>query len=380
MLRGMRSPDEIRAAVDALPLAHLREALGGIEAWVVGGVIRDLLRDEAVTSDIDVAIDGELAPVLTRLGAAPVEVEVSHERFATATVRDGGLVIDLARTRRESYAHPGALPVVEPAGIAADLARRDFTINAMAVPLSGAGALIDPYGGAADLLGKRLRVLHDRSFADDPTRAIRAARYAARYSLEPGPGTLELLRGTDLGTVSGDRRRAELARLAAEPTAPGALRLLADWGVLELGDERLALVGAVAVRSASPPWSGDPSLRAAAIMLAVEGGEALREALALAAAEPERPSAAVRLAAGRDAAELLVAAAAGAGWATDYVERWCQVRLTIGGEDLIAAGIPEGPAIGAGLRGALERKLDGELDGGRAAELELALELARRSI
>lgn len=381
MLRGMTRPDDIRAAVDALPLGGLRKALGGVDAWLVGGVVRDLLDGLEGPTDIDVAIDGELEPVLERLAfSGGVAVEASHARFGTATLRFGELSIDLARTRRETYQRPGLLPEVEPAGIEADLARRDFTINALAVPLAGAGGLLDPYGGAADLASRTLRVLHDRSFVDDPTRAVRAARYCGRLALEPDPETLDLLAVADLGTVSADRRRAELRRLAAEPTAAAGFALLAAWGVLDPGAERLGLIAAIDAAAAAAPWRDEPDLRAAAIMVAACDGEPLRRALALAVAEPGSPSEAVRQASGHATEELLVAAAAGAAWPADYVARWHGVRLCIDGTDLIAAGIPEGPAIGAGLRGALERKLDGHLDGGREAELELAVELARRSI
>ena len=375
----------LTGAVEALPLDPLREALRGADAWVVGGVVRDLIAGAAVPPDIDVAVDADLEPILSRLSAdgATIEVEASHARFGTATVLAGATRIDLARTRAETYSSPGALPDVSPAGIDADLARRDFTVNAMAIPLGGPGGpggLLDPFGGVADLSARVLRVLHADSFSDDPTRAIRAARYASRLGLEPDPRTLSLLAATDLGTISDDRRRAELSRLAAESSAPAGFRLLAGWGVVELASERLDLIAAVDSLAALPPWNEGPSHREAAILLVAEGGERLSAALALAAATPERPSEAVRLCAGRDPEELLTAAAAGGGWITDYVERWRGVRLEIDGNDLLAAGIPGGPAVGAGLQGALERKLDGGLNGGREAELELAVELARRSI
>lgn len=378
MLRVMDGRHDIRAAVDALPLGPVREALAGVDAWVVGGVVRDLLRGAAALPDIDVAVDAELEPLLARLAPA-VEVEASHARFGTATVRVDGATVDLSRTRSETYAHPGALPIVSPAGIEADLARRDFTINATAVPLAGPGGLLDPFAGAADLAAQTLRVLHDRSFVDDPTRAIRAARYAARLRLEPDARTLELLAASDLETVSADRRDAELARLAAEPAAAEGFRLLAAWGVLDPGGEALELIAAVDA-AAERSWSADPAPRVEAILIAAEGGERLRSALTLAATTPAQPSEAVRLATGRAPAELLLAAAAGCRWMSDYVERWRRVRLQIDGDDLIAAGIPEGPAIGAGLKGALERKLDGGLAGGPEAELELAVTLARRAI
>ena len=108
--------------------------------------------------------------------------------------------LDIAAARRESYVRPGALPTVEVgAPIRTDLARRDFTVNAMAVPLAEPHELIDPYDGQVDLEAGVLRVIHGASFVDDPTRAIRAAGCAARFGFAIEPGTRELLRATDLG-------------------------------------------------------------------------------------------------------------------------------------------------------------------------------------
>ena len=380
MLRGMDGLPNIRGAADALPLGALRSALAEEASWIVGGFVRDLLRPPGRTPDVDIAVAAELEPILARIASEDgIEVQASHLRFGTARVLVEGLIVDLSRTRAETYARPGALPEVEPAGIKPDLARRDFTVNAMALPLES-GALLDPFEGRRDLETGNLRVLHERSFIDDPTRAIRAARYASRLGLEPDPETLSLLRAADLATVTDDRRAAELSRLAEEPSAPAGFRLLDDWGLLDAGPDALNLIASVDRTAGESPWAGDPGLRRPAILLVAGAGEGLRRALALAAAEPERPSEAVRLSTGHAPEELLVAAAAGSSWPADYVERWRSVRLSIDGNDLLAAGIPSGPAVGAGLQGALERKLDGGLDGGREAELDLAIELARRAI
>ena len=382
MLRAMDAGlHQLRAAIAGLPLQPLRDALGDADAWVVGGFVRDVLAGSGAPADIDIAVDGDVDGLVERLGAeAPVAVDARHARFGTATLGVDGLNVDLARTRAETYAHPGALPDVEPAGIEADLARRDFSVNAMAMSLDGEGELLDPFDGRGDLGRSTLRVLHERSIADDPTRAIRAARYASRFHLDPDAGTSAQLRACELATVSADRRHAELARLAAEVTAPAGFGLLDEWGVLDIGDRRLELLEAIDGLTSESPWGDDAELRTRAIMLVVAGDEALGRALTLAGMAPERPSEAVRLARGHGAEELLVAAAAGGAWVPDYIERWREQRLLIDGDDLIAAGIPRGPAIGAGLQGALERKLDGALTGGREAELELAVELARRSI
>lgn len=367
----MSSDQSLAEALSKLPLGPVREAIGGADAYLVGGTVRELVMDRPLSGDLDVAVDAELDPILERLGLPARR----HEQFGTATVHLDGLGIDLARTRTERYPEPGALPVVEPAGIEADLSRRDFTVNAMALRLDEPGTLLDPFGGAEDLRNGTLRVLHDGSFADDPTRAIRAARYASRLELAPDPGTLALLRSADLDTVSADRRDAELARLAGEPTAARGFELLAEWGVLALTADAIETISAVD-RLASR-WNADEATRTRAIGLAGIGGDRAEAASRLAASTPARPSEAVRLARSQEHAQLLLAAALGAEWIEQYVNEWSHVRLGIDGGDLMAAGIPEGPAIGLGLRAALERKLDGGLTGGRDAELAAALEVAK---
>jgi len=365
--------DHSESVAEALQHMHpeldaVREAASD-PVYLVGGAVRDLLLGRG-RADIDLVVEGDAAVLARRLGA---EV-VSHERFATAKVRLDGHELDVASARSEGYPHPGALPVVEPAAsLEEDLRRRDFTINAMAISLDGEARLIDPYGGQADLAAKQLRVLHPASFEDDPTRAIRAARYAARFDFELEPETEALLRGADLATVSVDRRDAELTRLAAEPHAPRGFGLLAEWGLVELreGGERLA--ARVDELLDAAPWRDEvPRARALlAAALGPEGGEG-----ALAGAKPERPSEAVALAASHDPVELILARALGAEWLDRYLEEWRAIELEIDGADLLAAGVAEGPAVGHGLAEALRRKLDGEIDG-RERELEVAMEVAR---
>jgi len=351
-------------------LAPVREA-GGDPVYLVGGAVRDLLLGRG-RADIDLVVEGDAAALAEQLGA---EV-TSHERFGTAKVKVDGHEIDIAGARSESYPRPGALPVVEPgANLAADLRRRDFTINAMAIPLRGEPRLIDPHGGEADLAKRRLRILHDGSFVDDPTRALRAARYAARFGFALEERTAELIRETDLDTVSADRREAELLRLAAEESAARGFALLAAWGLVDLRAEGVELVKKVAELLDDDLWRNlvprDRALLAAA--LGPERGE-----LALSAAEPERPSQAVALAAPHDDVELLLARALGAEWLDRYVGEWRDVALEIDGSDLIGAGLSQGPALGRGLEAALRRKLDREISG-RDQELAVALEVARSS-
>jgi tRNA nucleotidyltransferase (CCA-adding enzyme) len=366
------SQDHTESIAEALEhmhpeLACVREA-GGDPVYLVGGAVRDLLLGRG-RADIDLVVEGDATALAARLGADVI----SHERFGTAKVALNGHEVDIATARSESYPEPGALPVVEPgADLAADLKRRDFTINAMAIPLRGESRLIDPHGGQADLATRRLRVLHDDSFADDPTRAIRAARYAARFDFELEPHTAELLRRADLGAVSADRREGELLRLAGEGTAARGFGLLADWGLLDLrGGGRL--LADVAELLGAEPWAVEAP-RDRALLAAALGPRHGEEALA--GERPRCASEAVDLASGRDGVELVLARALGAEWLDRYVTEWRDVSLEIDGADLLAAGLGQGPALGRGLQGALRRKLDGAI-GGREEELAAALEIAR---
>jgi tRNA nucleotidyltransferase (CCA-adding enzyme) len=320
-----------------------------------------------------VAIEGDVQALADRLG-------FGLERdglFLTGRLEQGDVKIDVAQTRAESYSEPGALPEVRPASISEDLVRRDFTINAMAFPLSGERELLDPHGGLDDLRAGLLRVLHERSFADDPTRALRAARYAARFGFELEPETARVLRAADLSTVSEDRVDGELRRIAAEEKPAAPLRLIVEWGVLPSLDpgapDRVAEVTRLA---SAPPWS-DWVDRELAVMLAVV--RPLPQIRELAGSTPERPSESVRLAAPWDPAQLLVARALGAEWLDRYAAEWRHVELKITGDELLAEGIPEGPAVGRGLEAALSGKLDGEISG-REEELRIALAAARGEI
>jgi tRNA nucleotidyltransferase (CCA-adding enzyme) len=368
--RVLSETDLASALPVAIPeLGEIVAAAGGAPVFLVGGAVRDLLLKRG-RDDLDLVVEGDPAELAERLGA---EV-VSHERFATAKARLGEHEMDIARARQETYAHPGALPEVTPADIAEDLARRDFTINAMAIPLGivGAPRLLDPHGGRADLEAGLLRVLHPGSFADDPIRALRAARYAARFGLELEGDTAERLAATDLGAVSAERREAELLRIAAEPTAPQAFSLLERWGLVELRPGGAGLATRVLELLGREPWAGteQPERAVLAAALGPQGGEE-----ALAAVHPERPSAGVEAVKGHDSTELLLARALGADWLDELVGRWRGVKLEISGDDLLAAGVPAGPAVGRGLREALARKLDGEVEG-REEELAAALRAA----
>ena len=365
-------PARLPQAIDALPgIDAVRPIAERVPTYLVGGVVRDLLLG-AQGVDLDVAIEGDAEALADVPGYRPERDEL----FLTGRLEVGDQEIDIAQARAETYPRPGALPEVRPAAIGDDLARRDFTINAMAYPLSG-GDLIDPHGGVGDLRAGQLRVLHEGSFVDDPTRALRAARYAARFGFDLEPATAKLLAETDLSTVSEDRIQNELRKIAAEEDPASALQLIVDWRLIPTLDpaapERVAEVARLA---SDPPWAEWANRELAVELATVRPLPQIRE---LAAATPERPSEAVKLAVPWDPSQLLVARALGAEWLDRYAEEWRHVHLEITGEDLIASGIAEGPAVGHGLEAAISGKLDGELSG-RDEELEIALAAARGEI
>jgi tRNA nucleotidyltransferase (CCA-adding enzyme) len=350
-------------------LARIAAAATG-PVFLVGGAVRDLLLGRG-RADIDLLVEGDAEALAGALGAEPL---ANHDRFGTLKLALDGHEVDIAAARSETYPEPGALPVVElGASIEADLARRDFTVNAMAMPLRDEATLVDPHDGLADLEVGVLRVLHPASFSDDPTRAIRAARYAARLGFGLEPETERLLRATDLESVSSDRRQAELLRLAGEDTAPQGLELLAGWGLMSLGARWDVLAAALPELLTDSPWAGEIE-PARAWLTAALGPEDFGEGLIH--AHPTLPSEAVTLARGHDPIELLIARALGAEWLDDYMGIWRHAELEIDGTDLIAAGIPEGPAMGRGLAEALRAKLDGEISG-REQQLAAALAAAR---
>jgi tRNA nucleotidyltransferase (CCA-adding enzyme) len=376
MSTAPKDAGELAQRVEALGLGPLVEAAGETPLYLVGGAVRDLLLGRG-RSDVDVAVEGDALALARRLGGDARE----HERFGTAKVALDGLEVDLAGTRGERYERPGALPEVRPAPLEEDLARRDFTINAMAVPLAEPGRLIDPHGGRQDLAAGALRVLHPGSFRDDPTRALRAARYAARFGLELEPETERLLREADLRSVSADRLEAELSRLATEEEWRRGFELLSEWGLAMVDDP--ALMAAAHETLADERWRGVAPLPATALIgggvsagdFAAPSGP-LREAREIAGAEQGPPSRLAAAARDRGPVAMVLARALGTAWLDDYMDHWRHVRLEIDGQDLLDAGVPQGPAVGRGLSAALAAKLDGSASA-RVEELAVALEAAR---
>ncbi len=376
--------DDLRERLRELPCGRrLLDAAAGMSGvHLVGGAVRDLLLGR-VPPELDVAVEGDVGALAARLGA---EDHVAHERFGTATVRAGDCRWDLARTRAETYARPGALPDVRAAGIEQDLARRDVTVNALALDLTGGELRAAPHA-EEDLRAGRLRVLHDESFADDPTRLWRIARYAARLGFELEDRTAALARaavaGGALATVSASRIAAELRLALAEADPVAALEAAAGLGLAPwlapdraLADRALALL---------PAGEGRRDLVVLAASLALLPDEleltaaerAIVAACLRAPALDGAPRAASQLARELRRLPVEAVALAGARGAGEPARRWLEelrhVRLRITGDDLVAAGVAEGPAIGRRLQAALDLRLDGELGAGREAELRAAL-------
>ena len=357
----------------------------------VGGLVRDLLLgrlDER--TDLDLVVEGSAAAVARELARSLGGQAVEHAAFLTATViLPDGRRIDLATARRESYRAPGALPVVEPAVLAEDLARRDFSLNALAIRLDHAnwGRLVDATGGLGDLRARRIRVLHALSFVEDPTRILRAARLAARLGWKVDPTTRRLAaHAAQLDVyraLSGDRLRAEMELMLAERRPAAALReavRLGAWGLVggeaSLGRRTPRLLAAVLAPRALEGLDPDTPI-ALALLALTDGGRAIEtwmDRLALAPARREvirqtrrdAPGLVARLARARERAAAYrmlqgvpevtlawartLAAGAARGQLDRYLRSGRRLRTLATGDDVGALGVPPGPAVGEILR------------------------------
>jgi tRNA nucleotidyltransferase (CCA-adding enzyme) len=410
---GTSLADELSSLTE---LAQVFEAVAAASehydgVYLVGGTVRDILLGEP-NFDVDIAVEGD-AIALARTVADALGGRVrAHTKFGTAVVVYGDQRIDVVTARTEFYDAPAALPSVEHATIREDLFRRDFTINAMAVSLKGDdfGRLVDPFDGRRDLEGKTIRVLHNLSFIDDPTRIFRAIRYESRYGFRMDEHTQRLARGTIemglVGDLSSARLRDELTALLEEGDAGASILRLAELGAgaaihphLAADEEAVGLLERLRelnerYRTAIPAWR--LALEALArrlppdelydwlrrlkvqrrdaerIAWAVTVGPRLVERLRgdmpepaeiVALAEPYAPD-----------APLFALALADPQPLHDYFDRLRDVRLEVSGADLAKLGVAESPQVGE-ILGELRRlKLNGQLDG-RESELAAAREL-----
>ena len=260
----LRAADILSSLNRSLPpltaalLASIREEArnAGLALYLVGGPVRDLLLDRPV-KDLDLVVEGDAQGLASTIAAKLKGKVLSRSQFGTAAVRFGDQSLDLVTARRETYPRPGALPKVTPSSIEDDLARRDFTINSMAIPLSGAslGDVLDPHDGRADLAAGLVRFLHENSFVDDPTRILRALRYEQRLDFHLEALTerrlVEALGHGAMDTLSGDRLRRELAVMLREAEPHRALGRSAELGVLAAIHPTLRDDSAVATLAAS---------------------------------------------------------------------------------------------------------------------------------
>jgi tRNA nucleotidyltransferase (CCA-adding enzyme) len=355
--------------------------------YAVGGIVRDLLLGRDISeADLDIATLADAIGIAT--GASGGPSVTAHERFRTATILVGARRIDLATARRETYARPGALPDVAPAGIEDDLRRRDFSMNALALRLDGEAALIDPTGGARDISARLVRVLHDRSFEDDATRIFRAFRYARRLGFTIEPHTRSLI--TDgvrfIATISGERLRHELHLLFDEPTGGDALSDLHKVGALseiapglgwsprasgalaafDLEGRRergfaLAASGASASEAEAIVGRLQLSLAEASAVRAMHALPSVVEMLRRADVKPSGvvtlldryPVPAIEAFAGLHESDEVGA------MLLRYLEEWRHERPILDGHDLMELGVPEGPQIKRGLQLIRAARLDG---------------------
>ncbi|MGZ6729010.1 MAG: CBS domain-containing protein [Gaiellaceae bacterium] len=399
--------ERLRPVFEAV--AVVSEPFEGV--YLVGGTVRDILLGER-SFDVDIAVEGDAIALAQALADALGGRVRAHEKFGTAVVLYGDDErVDVVTARTEFYDAPAALPTVEHASIREDLFRRDFTINAMAVSLKGAdlGRLVDPFAGRRDLEAKTVRVLHNLSFIDDPTRIFRAIRYENRYGFRMDDHTLRLARGTIemglVGDLSSARLRDELVALLEEGEIEHSILRLAELGAdraihphLAADEEAVALLRRLTeLRDRYglevPSWR----LGLAALARRLPPDEVYgwlqrlkvrrRDAEGVAAAVTVGPRLVERLEAGAEPAEVVALADPYAPDAPlfalaladlpplhEYFERLRGVRLEVSGADLAELGLAESPRVGEVLAELRRRKLNGELDG-RESELAAAREL-----
>lgn len=403
-------PGEVSELLARLPprvqeiLAVTQELAGGARLYLVGGTVRDLIIG-AGSKDLDVVVEGDTAERLAaRLQQRLGGTLSSHVDFGTSTLAlEDGPTVDVATAREEVYAHPGALPAVTPSSLRQDLARRDFTINAMALRLQPEPRiLVDPFGGRRDLERKLLRVLHPLSFVEDPTRVLRGARLAGRLAFDFEPDTATkasaaLAEGV-AERVSSSRLRAELELTLAEQRVAPALVVLDELGALDsmfgltlAKDHELTRLDGLALVTALDEVRRTNLVPDEAYLLALlvtssvaeahierfnwprrllQSWERLRRLLADPAAVGDD-----ELEALSDAERQLLSVAS-----TELSGRLVRLReiptrRRLRGRDVVALGLPEGPAVGEILTEVARSRAAGTTD---SFEDELAL--ARRLV
>lgn len=360
------------------------------DVWLVGGAVRDLLLG-LEPAELDIVVDGPIDNLLEALGG---EVK-RFERFGTATVTSDGERFDIARARSETYARSGELPEVSPATIEADLSRRDFTVNAIAVRLAD-GLVHADRRALSDLDAGVVRVLHAGSFVDDPTRLWRCARYAARLGFGVEPETAALAAVALPGAVSGERLGHELRLALREPSPTALFTILEELNAGALVEGFDAQPGALNAALDLLGEQGSAQLTTLAaccagveldlltrwlnfLQFAAEDRDCVLVASRWVTGEPLRNAdSRSAIAAAARGAPLEAVALAGGENARLWLSELRHVRLQITGDDLIAAGVEPGPAVGEALNHALVETLDQAIEGA-SEQLETAVQFANRS-
>jgi len=245
-MEAMTTANDLQAKLrTVLPPAQLRilevataEAIRlGMSLYLVGGAVRDLFINAHV-ADLDLVSEGDSLPLAQAMASTlsgRVSRVTARSQFGTSKLSALGISTDLVSARGETYRQPGALPTVFPGTIAQDLARRDFSINAIALRLApGPPEILDPAHGQADLESRLVRVLHPKSFRDDATRILRAVRYEQRLGFSLDADTEAFVRRdlAMLDTIGGHRLRRELDLIFREKQPGTVLVRAAELGVL----------------------------------------------------------------------------------------------------------------------------------------------------
>ena len=361
----------------------------GKPVYLVGGPVRDALLG-AGALDLDFAVEGD-ATGLARLLAERLGWSViAHARFGTATVSTEDIRIDLVTARRESYRRPGALPEVTPGSIGDDLSRRDFSINAMALPLSPPDAgVLDPLGGLNDLKMGVVRTLHPLSFVDDPTRMMRAVRYEQRFGFtmerETRDAVSSAVSAGYMDAVSGDRWRHELERMLDEASPVAPLLRAVELGLL--AGLHPALADDSGLRRATKSAEPDECLVALFNPLSLLDTEDViqrlrlsgrraalaRDTIGLKESEPQiraaagRPSELARILEGREPAAIsawaeLTSDEVVANALRLYFAELQFVKPKLSGATLLDMGATEGPLVGEILARLRDARLDGAVN------------------
>ena len=344
----------------------------GIRAFLVGGTVRDLLLGNSIT-DIDIVLESNPHHVIAKFDVK-YEIEiVSYSQFGTCKINLLGQIIDLAMARKEKYPFPGDLPVVEQASFEDDLARRDFSINALAAGINRSdwGELIDFHDGLADLTSKRIRVLHCESFEDDPTRIFRGLRYSARLGFDLENKTKGLLiAGLEfLPLLSGVRVTSEIRKVFSEENSAAILNALDQYKVMKYVHEgfpsgsdlikRRELLGSLGIDSNNRDLYAfisliSPTQRKNVIVRMNLGNEFLKFGsdigrIELLEEEASRSDIHDQLKQVSETAMLVAGTYVSTKTKSHldlFLEELNNINLLIGGEDLIDLGMSQGPRVG----------------------------------